>query len=164
MNWFLNKFMSTPEYLDMIKPSLNSLQAENGEKKKLAKFRSMPLEVQHVVATHLLKIEVANGGFSQYFWNPWAFFAPEALVGFRFLGLAEAAETVDLALKFFPAEFPRSSKKRQRQIVNELGTDKSEYELQGMLWKCSTAFYDWLGKGSSTYNDVALNALKSRCI
>jgi hypothetical protein len=65
-------------------------------------------DIQRILfPTHWLCAEVYNGGFHQYFHNGTGLHAPEAVVGFRKLGLEDIAEIVERAMSVFGPELPR---------------------------------------------------------
>jgi hypothetical protein len=71
-------------------------------------------ELQQVLfPTQWLCNEVYNGGFRQYFSNSTGVHAPEAIQGFRRLGLEDIATLVENAVSVFGNEFPRQRDVRE---------------------------------------------------
>lgn len=71
-------------------------------------------EVQQILfPTQWLCAEVYNGGFRQYFSNSTGLHAPEAIQGFRRLGLEDIAILVETAVAIFGDSFPRVREVRE---------------------------------------------------
>ena len=68
--------------------------------------------IQYIWAVWGLEVEVNNGGFNQYFYNPSGQFAEEAAAGCRAIGAPEMAEIVEGAIKthFSEMELYRKTK------------------------------------------------------
>lgn len=64
-------------------------------------LRLLPIETQCLYATHLVSLEVDNGGFHQYFWNQGVKSADLAIVGFEAIGAPEHAKRMQDAVALF---------------------------------------------------------------
>ena len=93
--------------------------------KNLAWFRGLTQTQQVVFSTHYLCCEVYNGGFHQYFHNSTGLTAPEAVEGFRVLGLGVLASLVEEAMGVFGSDFPREREVRQ-QFLDSIQGDEPE--------------------------------------
>jgi hypothetical protein len=70
-----------------------------------------------VYATTWLDREVCNGGFEQFFENPTGVLGPEALRGFKAIGMYEAAAAVQKAFDFYGMDpYPREHDERQDKL------------------------------------------------
>ena len=78
----------------------------------LAFYESMLPVARDLLTTHWVNSEVSNGGFHQLFTNPTGVLVPEAISGFRAMGLAELADIVAEAAAFFGADYPREQMSR----------------------------------------------------
>jgi hypothetical protein len=77
-------------------------------------FKAVRPEIGHLYAGHWCQSEICNGGFYQFFHNTTGLLAPEALEGYRAIGLAELAESLATAMKFFGSPYPRERADRQQ--------------------------------------------------
>lgn len=82
----------------------------------LAQFAALPRPEGHLLATHWCDHEVCNGGFLQFFGNSTGVLAPEAVAGYRALGLTEVAATVEEAMNRFGHSYPRDRAQRCTMI------------------------------------------------
>jgi hypothetical protein len=108
--------MSRSEYGRLIEPIWNSISIYDGPHAFLKQFGTVRPEVGHLFAAHWCQSEVCNGGFHQFFYNDTGVLAPEALAGFRAIGLHDWAEILNEAMRFFGKRYPRDRRKRQKQL------------------------------------------------
>lgn len=66
--------------------------------------------LQMVYFTESLDMQVQNGGFNQYFWNPSGRFALEALEGYQLIAARRYIEVLEAAITQFVKEQPKLSK------------------------------------------------------
>jgi len=99
-------------------------------------------KVQQILfPTYWLDVEVCNGGFHQYFTNSTAHHAPEAIIGFRELGLNDIADIAQHAVAIFGETFPRKRNDREEFLAAFVGDDESEWNP---FYKLDDAFYQAL--------------------
>lgn len=80
--------------------------------------------------------EVDNGGFNQFFSNSTGMLGPEAVEGFRLIGMDETAKTVEAAIAFAKFDpYPRERKERQERL------EKAESNLDTWYEKIDKPFY-----------------------
>jgi Domain of unknown function (DUF4375) len=79
-------------------------------------FETLPLPVRHLLAVHWCDSEVCNGGFHQIFSNSTGVLAPDALQGYRAIGLEECAQLVERSMSLFGEEYPRDRQERQSSM------------------------------------------------
>jgi Domain of unknown function (DUF4375) len=89
---------------------------DKGCEEFVRQFQAVPREVGHLYAGHWCQSEVCNGGFHQFFINTTGLLAPEALAGYRAIGLAEWAEVLATAMKFFGSQYPRERTERDELL------------------------------------------------
>lgn len=90
-------------------------------------FHSLTQPQQICFPTQWLCNEVYNGGFHQYFWNGTGLHAPEAVSGFRALGLNDIAEIAEKAMSVFGNDYPRDREIRVAFLDSIEGGDISEW-------------------------------------
>lgn len=78
----------------------------------LKQFGRVPEAVGHLLATHWCNSEIANGGMLQFFHNSTGVLAPEALAGYRALGLKDVASILSKAMRKLGPIYPRARGKR----------------------------------------------------
>jgi hypothetical protein len=71
---------------------------EVGEDKRDDVVHSLPSGTQAVYTTWLVDAEVNNGGFNQFFFNPYGQFAGLALAGYELMGAEDYAEVMRSAI------------------------------------------------------------------
>jgi hypothetical protein len=102
-----------------------------------AVVKCLSLGLQRVFATQTLDMEVKNGGFHQYFWNPSGRFAAEALEGLREFGATRHASLMEEAMAVYERERPR------QQRFKAMGTLAafSESALESGLGELDMRYY-----------------------
>jgi hypothetical protein len=106
----MSKLKQTDEgYWLLIEPVWLTLNRswDDGCEEFLRQFRKVPVEVGHLYAAHWCQSEVCNGGFHQFFSNTTGLLAPEALDGFRAIGVTDLTEVLSEAISFFGGPYPR---------------------------------------------------------
>lgn len=92
-----------------------------GDWQRIAGVHSaLPMHIAALLATHWTHEALCNGGYEQYFFNSAGVIAPEAVAGFRALGLDALASITAEAAKLLGAPYPRDSNERIARR-NELG-------------------------------------------
>jgi Domain of unknown function (DUF4375) len=69
-----------------------------------------------LLATHWANSEICNGGFLQFFSNSTGMLAPEAVIGFRAIGLINCAELVHEACLMLGLPYPRARAECNKRI------------------------------------------------
>lgn len=104
----------------------------------LSQFRRVPVKAGHLFAALWCKAEVYNGGFHQFFFNSTGVLAPEALAGFRAIGLHDWAALLDQAMGVFSTPYPRDQTERWRQFCGV----PNEREIGEMFDQLDWRFYE----------------------
>ena len=100
-------------YWDHIEPFWEAVSIYDGPETFLRQFAEVPEHAGHLFAVHWCISEVCNGGFHQFFYNSTGVLAPEALAGFKIVGMPETAAIVAEAMARLPNPFPRDRELRQ---------------------------------------------------
>jgi hypothetical protein len=118
--------------------------------KFVRKYRRVRPEVGHLYAAHWCQSEVCNGGFHQFFFNTTGLLAPEALEGFRAIGVVEWAEILAEAMKHFGVPYPRDRDERQEFLPMGQKRPREEwdsfYELDERFYESTD---DWEDKANA---------------
>lgn len=96
--------------------------------KFVRKYRRVRPEAGHLYAGHWCQSEVRNGGFHQFFSNTTGLIAPEALEGFRAIGVVEWAEILAEAMKHFGTPYPRDRDKREEFLPMRQRAPREEWD------------------------------------
>jgi hypothetical protein len=113
-------------YWDFIEQAFENVSIYDGEKAWLSGLRKYPEWVGDLLAVHWTMSEVENGGFRQFFLNSTGVVGPEAVKGFKRIGLLEAAKLVEKAMLYLGPVYPRDRKKRERILSGKSKTDGGE--------------------------------------
>lgn len=100
-------------YWRHVKPVWNAVSIYDGPDKFLRQFSRIPEHAGHLFAVHWCISEVCNGGFHQFFSNSTGVLAPEAVAGFRAVGMPETAAIVEQAMARLPTPYIRDREDRQ---------------------------------------------------
>lgn len=86
----------------------------------------IPREVVLLFAAHFCLSEVHNGGFLQFFWNSNGMMAPEAIEGFKAIGMPKLASVVKAAAAPLGSPYPREREERWDAMLAASGKDEDE--------------------------------------
>jgi hypothetical protein len=128
-------------YRRLIGPIWGSISIYDGPETFLQQFRLVRPEVRNLFAAHWCQSEVRNGGLHQFFANPTGVLAPEAVEGFRAIGLEEWTAILEEAMRFFDMPYPREQAKRREKLSHVHGRVRKEWDPFSAL---DTRFYQWL--------------------
>lgn len=117
-----------------------NLSWDDGPEGFLRQFRMVQPRVGHLYAAHWCQSEVRNGGFYQFFWNTTGLLAPEALDGFRAVGITEWSAILAEAMEFFGHPYPRERAARQKLLPGHNGKHSGRYPFDAL----NERFYAWL--------------------
>jgi hypothetical protein len=117
----------------------------------LEQFRALKPEVGHLYAAHWFQSEVCNGGFHQFFFNSTGVLAPEAIAGFRAMGLDEWAESLAQAMERLGAPYPRDRDMRIEVLDRVTGDKKWSDAFRDL----DDRFYAWLKPERRRYERLA---------
>ncbi|QEL14877.1 DMP19 family protein [Limnoglobus roseus] len=139
-------------YWSVVKPIWGAISICDGPDEFLQQFRLVPPATGHLFAAHWCQSEVRNGGLRQFFSNSTGVLAPEALVGFRAIGLAEWYDVLAEAMRFFGNPYPRNQSIRRRLLADyDRLQEKAEYPFSTL----DDRFDAWLHSEPDRWERVA---------
>lgn len=145
------------EYWSLVEPVWLPLNLTWEDPEKFVrKFRRVRPEAGHLYAAHWCQSEVRNGGFHQFFSNTTGLLAPEALEGFRAIGLVEWAEILAKAMAHFGTPYPRDRYDRLKFLPIRQGRSRKEWDP---FYKLDERFYE----STDEWEDAA-NAYAGRAV
>jgi len=106
-------------YWDFVEAAFEAVSIYDGEKAWLSGLKKYSEWIGDLLAVHWTMSEVENGGFHQFFLNSTGVVGPEAVRGFRRIGLPDAAKLVEKAMLCLGPEYPRDRRKRQRLLAGK---------------------------------------------
>ncbi len=77
-------------------------------------------------AAHFTLSELWNGGFLQFFFNSTGLLAPEAIQGFKAIGMPELAQVITTAARPLGNPYPRAREDRWDALLVGSGLDRAE--------------------------------------
>ncbi len=118
-------------YWDAVEPFMEVPNIYDGPDTFLSTFAKVPRPIGLVYAAHFCLSEVHNGGFLQFFKNSTGVLAPEALEGFRLIGMPELASVMKTAMDVLGPEYPRDREARWGAILT--ASPLSTEEIEGIF-------------------------------
>lgn len=134
-------------YWSLVEPVWGSISFYDGPDAFLRQYQAVRQEVGHLFAAHWCQSEVCNGGLHQFFSNSTGVLAPEALAGFRAIGLTEWANILAEAMQFFGSAYPRERLDRLVLLPKRQGQRRKEWDPFCHL---DHRFYEWLCSETGT--------------
>jgi len=101
-----------PGYWELVEPVWEEISIYDGPAVYLAGIHAVSEPVGLLFAAHWAYVETGNGGFSQFFSNSTGVVAPEAVRGFRTIGLHQTAAIFERAMAHFGRIYPRDRDER----------------------------------------------------
>lgn len=90
---------------------------------------ALPAAVRGVFATYWLEADVYNGGYNQYFWNPYGYWVRDAIAAYEDYGAVEHAVVTRKAVAIFLEE---SETHREFREIGTLEAFSESYEATGL--------------------------------
>ena len=146
-----NKEQPGSIYRSLVRTVWDSISIYDGAATYLRQFRTARPEVGHLFAAHWCQSEVCNGGFHQFFYNSTGVLAPEALDGFRAMGLHEWARLLEEAMRFFGKSYPREREDR----IDKLSSAAGKREKRDPFSVLDEQFYAWLHTEDNRFERAA---------
>ncbi len=103
-------------YWEHVTPFWDVVSIYDGPEVFLRQFKELPEPSRHLYAMHWCVSEVCNGGFHQFFANSTGVLAPEAVDGFKAIGLPKTAALIAEAMARLPDPYPRDRDVRQNAL------------------------------------------------
>ena len=120
-----------------------SVSIYDGPDDFLKQFTALSVPHQHLFSTWWCDHEVCNGGFLQLFENSTGVLVPDAVVGYRALGLLDVAVTVGEAMGFFKPTYPRELAPRQAKVKEICAITKSSFDVLDERYYSLLPGRDW---------------------
>jgi hypothetical protein len=139
-------------YWSAVGPVWRSISMYGGPDLFLQQFGEVRREVGQLFAAHWCQSEVRNGGLHQFFSNSTGVLAPEALDGFRAIGLAEWTSILEEAMAFFGSPYPREQAARLELLAGRRGRRREEWDP---FYRLDGRFYEWLHGGGNRWEHAA---------
>ena len=111
-------FNAPRRYPRIYTPYYDTFSFYDGREKWIESSANAPREAVILYCLHWLHLEVYNGGFWQYFFNSTGITHPEAIEGFRAIGMPEVATVVENAAAKLGEPYPFEERPR-RTIVGD---------------------------------------------
>jgi len=109
-------FNKPRDYPRLYAPYYEQFNFYEGRKMWENSIKDIPLKAIHLFSIHWLHLEVYNGGFWQYFYNSTSTSYPEALEGFRAIGMPKVATIVETAAEKLGSPFPFEKEIRENIV------------------------------------------------
>jgi hypothetical protein len=135
-----------------IEPMWDRISIYDGPDVFLRTFATVKPEAGHLFAAHWCQSEVRNGGFHQFFYNSTGVLAPEAVEGFRAIGLPDCAEILQEAMSVFGEAYPRERDDRMNQLPDGPEESGDEWDPFGEM---DSRFYDALDGDGERFEQAA---------
>ena len=100
-------------YWEVVEPFWEVVDIYGSPDRFIGTYSEVPRKVGHLFAAHWCQSEVCNGGFHQFFCNSTGVLAPEALEGFRAIGMLKWAALLEKAMSTFGPGYPRDREVRR---------------------------------------------------
>lgn len=107
---------SIGSFTKLIEPLWGEIVTHEGERAYLDSIDRFPRPLVLLFAISLAESEINNGGFSQFFYNSSGIVAPEAIEGFKAIGMVKTAALIEEALLLFETPFPRDDWARRAAL------------------------------------------------
>ena len=113
----LNIFLlERPTYPEAFEPYFDKLNFYDGRQVWGASCAGVPRKAVLLYGLHWAHLEIANGGFWQFFFNSSGVLAPEARDGFRAIGMADVADVIQRAMDRLGQPYPFDRERRQEIV------------------------------------------------
>ena len=141
-------------YWEVVEPLFNLIDTGNGHKAFAASIVSLPRSSVLLFSAHMALAEVHNGGFLQLFWNETGVPVPEAIEGFKAIGMPIMASILQEAAQPLGDPYPRGRDERWDALL--VASGRSTRELK-RIFKNAPNFYLAFQEATSTLPYDALN-------
>lgn len=146
-------------YWSAVEPVWGLIDIYHGEQRFLESYAAAEARAATLFAVHFCQSEVRNGGFAQFFSNPTGVLVPEAVQGFRRLGMQDAAELLEKAMGYFGLAYPRERAVREAL----LGLRSADHDGDdGPFEELDDAFFDALDGDGDRFERAADDYARAR--
>jgi hypothetical protein len=116
---------NTRRYWELVEPLFDIVDIDSPEV-FVASIQGLNPLVLNLFAAHFCLSEVHNGGFLQFFWNSTGVLGPEAIEGFRAIGMPKLAAVVLEAAAQLGKPYPRDRDQRWDALLAASGRTEAE--------------------------------------
>ncbi|MEL6877061.1 MAG: DUF4375 domain-containing protein [Pseudomonadota bacterium] len=120
-------FNAPRSYPKVFEPYWDTFNFYDGREAWLKSIETIPEKAVNLFAVHWLHAEVINGGFGQYFFNSTGTSAPEAVQGFRAIGMPAVANLIEEAMRVLGEPYPSGTTDERRDRL-EVVDDESDFD------------------------------------
>jgi Domain of unknown function (DUF4375) len=131
-------FHQKPKFPKVYAAYYDELLFYDGREAWHARYLKCPENGRNLFCVHWTFLEIDNGGFWQYFHNSSGVMAPEAVVGYRAIGMPEVAAAIESAMAKLPNPYPFDREERQ-QAVGELDKPMNFVDEDNIFWEKTPA-------------------------
>ena len=104
-------------------------------------METLNAEQRILYITQALEMEVNNGGFAQFFFNPDGCFGNEIVSSFEKIGAMKTAEICKKAISIYGDNVPTDRDKREEILTPD--DEKEEERIEAILNECDDAFFEY---------------------
>jgi hypothetical protein len=117
---------SAHSYWDLIEPVLDEINIYDGEANFLKSIQPISRPLVLLYAAHFCQSEVCNGGFLQFFKNSTGVLCPEAIEGFKLIGMPQLASVIETAAALLGSPYPRDREARSNALLAASRLEENE--------------------------------------
>lgn len=139
-------------YWSVIEPIWEKVSLYDGVDVYFGQLQVMTEPQRVLFVTHWCQSEIRNGGLHQFFSNATGIAAPEALLGFRVLGLDGAAVALEQGMAFFGAAYPRDERVRNIRLERHAVENPDDWDPFSAL---DDLFFDGIDVSSDGFGRAA---------
>lgn len=141
-------------YWQMLEPELETINIYEGPEKFAEVCQSAWKPIVLLYATHMCASEVRNGGFLQLFWNSTGVAVPEAIEGYKTIGMPNLAALVEDTARILGNPYPRERDERWDALL--VASGRTPEEMEPFFTKCDN-FYLCFEEATKPLNFDLLN-------
>jgi hypothetical protein len=120
-------------YWRVVEPVWDAIDIYNGPESFLETYAAADAKAARLFAAHFCQSEVRNGGLHQFFGNSTGVLAPEAVEGFRCIGMPDVADLLERAMAWFGPAYPRDRDVRESRLAEQSGEEREDWDPFGAL-------------------------------
>jgi len=141
-------------YWRFIESTYKAADIYNGPRAFLASIEAEPRSAVLVYAAHFAQSEIHNGGLLQFFWNNTGVLAPEAVAGFRIIGMQRVSDALDALIRKLGTPYPRDRDDRWNALLAASERDTESLEA---IFQSEQDFYLKFEEATSPLFPTTLN-------
>lgn len=144
------------DYYDLIKRLSPNVDDCWADEEKFSPENAMgPDGLKFLFAAMYAETDICNGGLHQFFGNPTGRLAPEAIEGFRLIGMADAGAVIAKAMKFFGTSYPRNQVERNKALEAVPGFPDADRKVWDPFTALDQEFYAALNEEDEQFTSAA---------